>query len=79
MVRPNRRSTRPEDQPVYTSPTGMDFEKRRIVAPLGLGSSVLSDTLRYQLYYLSGVDGGRISEPTPALDDLQPDLDGGEL
>ena len=32
-VRPRRRSTRPEDQPIFTSPTGMDLEKRRIIVP----------------------------------------------
>ena len=32
-VRPRRRSTRPESQPIFTSPTGMDFEKRRLIVP----------------------------------------------
>lgn len=34
-VRPRHRSTRPADEPISTSPTGMDFEKRRIVVPPG--------------------------------------------
>ena len=32
-VRPRHVSTRPEDTPIFTSPTGMDFEKRRIIFP----------------------------------------------
>ena len=32
-LRPRRRSKRPESQPIFTSPTGMDFEKRRIIVP----------------------------------------------
>ena len=34
-VRPRHISTRPEDKPVFTSPTGMDFEKRRMIFPPG--------------------------------------------
>jgi len=34
-TRPRHRTTRPSDEPVYTSPTGMDFEKRRIIFPPG--------------------------------------------
>lgn len=34
-IRPIRKSTRPEDQPIFTSPTGMDLEKRRIIVPPG--------------------------------------------
>ena len=37
MVRPSLRprhiSRRPEDQPVHTNPTGMDFEKRKLFIP----------------------------------------------
>lgn len=32
-IRPRHISGRPEDQPIFTSPTGMDFEKRRLVFP----------------------------------------------
>lgn len=32
-VRPRHRTTRPSDEPIFTSPTGMDFEKRRIIVP----------------------------------------------
>lgn len=32
-VRPRHISTRPEDKPIFTSPTGMDFEKRKMVFP----------------------------------------------
>lgn len=32
-TRPRHRSTRPEDQPIFTSPVGMDFEKRQITFP----------------------------------------------
>ena len=28
-------STRPRDEPMFTSPTGMDFEKRRLIVPPG--------------------------------------------
>ena len=34
-VRPRHISTRPEDKPIFTSPTGMDFEKRRMIFPPG--------------------------------------------
>ncbi len=34
-TRPRHRSTRPADEPIFTSPTGMDFEKRRIIVPPG--------------------------------------------
>ena len=29
---------RPEDQPVFTNPVGLDFEKRRIFVPIMAGS-----------------------------------------
>jgi len=29
---------RPEDQPVYTKPYNMDFEKRRLFVPIAIGS-----------------------------------------
>ena len=32
-VRPDHVSTRPGDEPLFTSPTSMDFEKRRIIFP----------------------------------------------
>lgn len=32
-IRPLHSSTRPADEPIFTNPTGMDFEKRRIVLP----------------------------------------------
>ena len=32
-LRPRRDSTRPGDVPIFTSPTGMDFEKRRLIVP----------------------------------------------
>ena len=32
-TRPRHLSTRPEDQPIFTSPVGMDFEKRRLIFP----------------------------------------------
>jgi len=34
-VRPRHISTRPEDKPIFTSPTGMDFERRRMIFPPG--------------------------------------------
>lgn len=33
MVRPRHRSTRPADEPIFTRPDGMDFEKRRLIVP----------------------------------------------
>ena len=41
-VRPRHRSTRPFDEPVSTNPTGMDFEKRRLVVTQVSGSTVLA-------------------------------------
>jgi len=32
-LRPRRQSVRPADEPIFTSPTGMDFEKRRLLVP----------------------------------------------
>ena len=34
-VRKRHISTRPRDEPIFTSPTGMDFEKRKITFPPG--------------------------------------------
>ena len=34
-VRKRHISTRPADEPIFTSPTGMDFEKRRMIFPPG--------------------------------------------
>ena len=34
-VRKRHISTRPEDTPMFTSPTSMDFEKRKIIFPPG--------------------------------------------
>lgn len=41
-VRPRHIPTRPADEPVYTNPTGMDFEKRQLVVTQVSGSVVLS-------------------------------------
>ena len=32
-VRPRHISKRPQDEPIFTSPTGMDFEQRKIIFP----------------------------------------------
>ena len=32
-MRPRHISRRPEDQPIYTNPSDMDFEKRRLFVP----------------------------------------------
>ena len=32
-TRPRHTSKRPEDQPIFTHPTGMDLEKRRLIVP----------------------------------------------
>ena len=40
-TRPRRRSIRPESQPISTSPTGMDFEKRRLIITQVAGSTIL--------------------------------------
>lgn len=34
-IRPRRRSIRPADEPIFTRPVGMDFEKRKITFPPG--------------------------------------------
>ncbi len=41
-VRPRHRSTRPFDEPVSTNPTGMDFEKRRLLVTQVSGSTILA-------------------------------------
>ncbi len=41
-TRPRHRSTRPFDEPVHTNPTGMDFEKRRLVVTSVSGTTVAS-------------------------------------
>lgn len=78
-MRERRRTSRPEDQPVFTKPVDMDFERRRIVAPFGFPSSTIEASLRWQIYYLCGIDGGDIGEPTPAMDYMLQNLDGGAL
>jgi len=40
-VRPRHRTTRPSDEPFFTSPTGMDFEKREMVFPPGFIDSIV--------------------------------------
>ncbi|KKL86444.1 hypothetical protein LCGC14_1944670 [marine sediment metagenome] len=39
-TRPLHRSVRPFDEPVHTNPTGMDFEKRELLATQVSGSTV---------------------------------------
>ncbi len=39
-VRPKHRSSRPFDEPVSTNPTGMDFEKRRLLITQVSGSTI---------------------------------------
>jgi len=34
-VRKRHLSTRPSDEPIFTNPTGMDFERRKIIFPPG--------------------------------------------
>lgn len=41
-TRPRHRSTRPADVPVHISPTGMDFEKRRLLITQVAGSTIQS-------------------------------------
>ncbi len=41
-LRPRHRSTRPFDEPVSTNPTGMDFEKRRLLITQVSGSTILA-------------------------------------
>jgi len=40
-LRPRHRSTRPFDEPIATRPNGMDFEKRRLVVPLGYAPTTM--------------------------------------
>ena len=41
-LRPRHRSSRPFDEPVSTNPTGMDFEKRRLLITQVSGSTILA-------------------------------------
>ncbi len=41
-VRPRHHSSRPFDEPVSTNPTGMDFEKRRLLITQVSGSTILA-------------------------------------
>ncbi len=41
-LRPRRMSVRPSDEPIATNPTGMDFEKRRLVVTSVSGSTILA-------------------------------------
>ena len=41
-MRPRHQSTRPQDEPMSVNPTGMDFEKRRLVITQVSGSTILS-------------------------------------
>ncbi len=41
-IRPHHRPTRPEDQPVHTNPTSMDFEKRQLLVTQVSGSTIKS-------------------------------------
>ncbi len=40
-ARPRHISTRPADEPVFTAPTGMDFEKRRLIFPPGFVDEIV--------------------------------------
>jgi len=39
-------STRPVDEPIFTKPTSMDFEKRRLIVPPGTITYVFGDQMR---------------------------------
>lgn len=41
-IRPKRQSIRPESIPMSTSPTGLDFEKRRLLITQVDGSTILA-------------------------------------
>ena len=40
-IRKKHISTRPRDEPIFTSPTGMDFEKRDIIFPPGFIDTIV--------------------------------------
>jgi hypothetical protein len=79
MVRQRRISSRPQDQPIFTKAENLDFEKRSLIAPYGLPSNTIEQTVRWEIYYLAGIDGGDMGEPTPAMDYLLQNLNGGDI
>lgn len=56
-TRPRHRSTRPADIPVHINPTGMDFEKRRLLVTQVSGSTVgsMMPTISRALVFYDGV------------------------
>ena len=71
-IRPRHSSTRPQDLPISTNPTNMDFEKRQLyLSPWTL--------LYAQVNFEGDFDGGDIGEPTDCNDYLKPSFDGGAL
>ncbi len=56
-LRPKRISVRPEDQPIHTSPSSMDFEKRRMVVASVSPSMVgaMMPTVSSALVFYDGV------------------------
>ena len=71
-VRPRHSSVRPVSEPITTSPTGMDFEKRQVL--------ITPWTLLYsQINFAGDFDGGDLGEPTDLNDYLRIPFDGGVL
>ena len=77
--RPRHISTRPSDEPIFTSPTGMDFEKRRMVVPPGVATQSFGDHMRQtektasftagtETVILADASGGRIKIILPDAD-----------
>lgn len=48
---------RPEDQPIFTKPSNMDFEKRRLFSPLRYGSPTPSSKIGNMYYRVKNVSG----------------------
>lgn len=56
-VRPRHKSNRPADEPIHTSPTGMDFDKRSLyIAPKSIKAHMIADgALDYGLSFYAQV------------------------
>ena len=88
MVRPRHTSTRPEDKPAYISPTGMDFEKRKMIFPPGFIDEIVlkggdeyvtADDLKALIYAIIGYLGPILKNiETHLASGSGEDLEGGE-
>ena len=71
-LRPKHRSIRPSSEPIHTSPTGMDFEKRQLL----IGPWTLLYT---EINFAGNFHGGVIGAPTECNAYLDLPFHGGVL